>query len=270
MIRAWRLGIVAIVRPVEAGWHVSKIANMNCKDCKVCKDFMNITAESYCSRRSVSTLPRCLVSSKVIIQPLFIRDVDDMGASFGGAVVRASAFHLWLLSSILAEDFTHHTHVKRVSQRSAESRGLVFSGHSGFLPQGKLTGWVRTFRLDISHWKAPMLGSELKNYLIWKNDLWYHRDVKWNIQMLVGITFSVVFTRAFIFFITFSFSHRVHRVLRYQNGSFRLHRINCFLLHSHHHFFHCIHLWLFGNLLCAYRKLFIVSFPHFTQNEFNL
>ena len=44
--------------------------------------------------------------------------------SFGGAVVRASAFHLWVLSSILAEDFTHHTHVKRVSQRSAESRGF--------------------------------------------------------------------------------------------------------------------------------------------------
>ena len=43
---------------------------------------------------------------------------------FGGAVVRASAFHLWDMSSILAEDFTHHTHVKRVSQRSAESRGF--------------------------------------------------------------------------------------------------------------------------------------------------
>ena len=33
------------------------------------------------------------------------------------------------------------THVKRVSQRSAESRG-VFAGCFGFLPQGKLTGWV--------------------------------------------------------------------------------------------------------------------------------
>jgi hypothetical protein len=33
--------------------------------------------------------------------------------------------------------------VKRVSQRSAESRAWVFSGCSGFLPQGKLTRWVR-------------------------------------------------------------------------------------------------------------------------------
>ena len=63
---------------------------------------------------------------------------------FGGAVVRAGqrkepgnevgAFHLltsaWVLSSILVEDFIHHIHVKRVSQRS---------GYSGFLQQGKLT-----------------------------------------------------------------------------------------------------------------------------------
>ena len=40
--------------------------------------------------------------------------------------------------SLEFKDFTHHTHVTRVSQRSAESR--VFSGHSGFLPQWKLGG----------------------------------------------------------------------------------------------------------------------------------
>ena len=38
--------------------------------------------------------------------------------------------------------FSLRTHVKRVSQRSAESRGFSPGAPAGFLPQGKLTGWV--------------------------------------------------------------------------------------------------------------------------------
>ena len=71
---------------------------------------------------------------------------------FVGAVVRASAFH-------------NSSHSCEKSKSTLCRKSWVFSGHSGFLPQGKLTGWIRT----ISHWEAPKVGSELKNcYLNWK------------------------------------------------------------------------------------------------------
>ena len=51
--------------------------------------------------------------------------------------------------SSLSEDFSMRLepspHVKRVSPRSAESRGFS-PGTPCFLPQGKLTGWVRHIR----------------------------------------------------------------------------------------------------------------------------
>ena len=51
---------------------------------------------------------------------------------------------LQLLRSWFDSRYRLGTHVKRVSQRSFESRGFsVFSECSSFLPQGKLTGWVR-------------------------------------------------------------------------------------------------------------------------------
>ena len=48
----------------------------------------------------------------------------------------------------LSENFLNATRTqssceKSKSQRSAESRGFPPRGYSGFLPQGKLTGWVR-------------------------------------------------------------------------------------------------------------------------------
>ena len=46
------------------------------------------------------------------------------GASVHGAVVSVSAFHLWVVGSILYQDSSNVSHVQRVSQRSAESRGF--------------------------------------------------------------------------------------------------------------------------------------------------
>ncbi len=46
------------------------------------------------------------------------------------------------ISEVVSSILSLPNHVKRVCQRSAESRG-VFSRHSVFLPQGKLTVWVR-------------------------------------------------------------------------------------------------------------------------------
>jgi hypothetical protein len=58
---------------------------------------------------------------------------------FGGAIIRASVFHLrlWVRSSHRTND----TYVKRVSQRS-HPKSCVFSGYSSFFPQRMLTGWV--------------------------------------------------------------------------------------------------------------------------------
>ena len=59
-----------------------------------------------------------------------------------------SLFTPEVVGSILSENIFNvtrtqsSTHVKRVSQHSAESCG-VFSRRLGFLQQGKLTGWVR-------------------------------------------------------------------------------------------------------------------------------
>ena len=44
--------------------------------------------------------------------------------------------------------------MKRVCQRSAESRGF-FPGCSGFLPQGKLTGWVRINTVKVTSHDEP-------------------------------------------------------------------------------------------------------------------
>jgi hypothetical protein len=43
---------------------------------------------------------------------------------FGGAIVRASAFHLWDRWFDSRYGLMHDTYVKRVSQRSTESRGF--------------------------------------------------------------------------------------------------------------------------------------------------
>ncbi len=58
-----------------------------------------------------------------------------------------SPFTSEVAGSILSETFLNvtrgqcSTHVK--SQSTLCRKSWVFSGHSGFLPQGKLTGWVR-------------------------------------------------------------------------------------------------------------------------------
>ena len=69
-----------------------------------------------------------------------------------GASVAKWLAHLTFTSeaagSSLIENFLNATRTqssceKSKSQRSAESRGFSPGTNSGFLPQGKLTGWVR-------------------------------------------------------------------------------------------------------------------------------
>ena len=64
---------------------------------------------------------------------------------FGGVVVRPLAFHL------KGSEFDPQygglepsPHVKRVKSTLCR-KSWVFSGYSGFLPQGKLTGWDRYY-----------------------------------------------------------------------------------------------------------------------------
>ena len=72
----------------------------------------------------------------------------------------------------------HSSHSCEKSKSTLCRKSWVFSGHSGFLPQGKLTGWVRT---EISHWKTPhCMGNELNNSIL------FHTTIEqcWKMFML--------------------------------------------------------------------------------------
>jgi hypothetical protein len=66
---------------------------------------------------------------------------------FGGKVVSALAFHLWGHRFKPQWELLNVTRTQSSCEKSKSStlcrKSWVFSGYSGFLPQGKLTGWVR-------------------------------------------------------------------------------------------------------------------------------
>ena len=71
-------------------------------------------------------------------------------------------------------------HSSRLCEKSKSTlcrKSWVFSGCFGFLPQGKLTGWVRT----IGHWKVPKVRRELniiRFYSILGWEEWYRTLLK--------------------------------------------------------------------------------------------
>ena len=93
------------------------------------------------SSKDIMTVQNCecpLFRDAVRFERFFLV-ICSCGASLAYCSRKSKRFsHLksWIWLSL-------RTHVKRVNQRFGLCRkSWVFSGYSGFLPQGKLTGWV--------------------------------------------------------------------------------------------------------------------------------
>jgi hypothetical protein len=106
---------------------------------------------------AVAPLPPCLVELKPAWFPYGRKDWNQSKYNilelkmiymwFSGQVVSALAFHLWSRRFKpqweLSQCDSNPVLMWKESKSTLCRKSWVFPGYSGFLPQGKLTGWVR-------------------------------------------------------------------------------------------------------------------------------